>query len=122
MNGMDVFSFTISQIPKCINQLCDHFELDLQEADYLLLHQANKYIDEKIRKKLKFPVEKTPYCLDEFGNTSSGTIPLTMISRLSKQLSMGRNRLVMSGFGAGLSWASVYIETNNVRVLPIIEI
>lgn len=122
MNGMDVFSFTISQIPKCINQLCEHFELNLLEADYLLLHQANKYIDEKIRKKLKFPEEKTPYCLDEYGNTSSGTIPLTMISRLPEQLSKGRKKLVMSGFGAGLSWASVYIETENVRVLPIIEI
>lgn len=122
MNGMDVFSFTISQIPKCINQLCEHFELNLQDADFLLLHQANKYIDEKIRKKLKFPEEKTPYCLDEYGNTSSGTIPLTMISRIPDQLGNGRNKLVMSGFGAGLSWASVYIETNNVKILPIIEI
>ena len=122
MNGMDVFSFTISQIPQCINQLCEYFNLNLHEADYLLLHQANKYIDEKIRKKLKFPVEKTPYCLDEYGNTSSGTIPLTMISRLSEQLGKGKNKLIMSGFGAGLSWASVYMETENVRILPIIEL
>ena len=80
------------------------------------------YIDEKIRKKLKFPEEKTPYCLDDYGNTSSGTIPLTMISRIPEQLGMGKKKLVMSGFGAGLSWASVCLETENVRVLPIIEI
>ncbi len=122
MNGMDVFAFTISQIPKCINQLCEHFEINLEEIDYLLLHQANKYIDEKIRKKLKVPSEKMPYCIEEFGNTSSGTIPMTMITQLAEQLGEGKKKLVMSGFGAGLSWASVYVETDNVRVLPLIEI
>lgn len=122
MNGMDVFAFTISQIPKCIIELCEHFDIDLKKINYLLLHQANKYIDEKIRKKLKISEEKTPYCLGEYGNTSSGTIPMTMISQISKELSDGKNKLLMSGFGAGLSWASVYIETDSIRVLPIIEI
>lgn len=122
MNGMEVFSFTISQIPKCINELCEHFGVSLDDADCLLLHQANKYIDEKIRKKLKFPLEKMPYCLEEYGNTSSGTIPMTMISRWSEQLSTKNQKLVMSGFGAGLSWAAVYMETEPFVVLPIIEV
>lgn len=122
MIGMDVFAFAISEIPKCVNQLCEHYNLSIDDADYLILHQANKYIDEKIRKKLKVPAEKMPYCIEKFGNTSSGTIPMTMITELADQLSSGKTKLLMSGFGAGLSWAAVYMETENVRVLPLIEV
>lgn len=122
MDGMGVFSFTMSKVPKCIKAMMEHFEIEVENVDYLLLHQANRYIDEKIRKKLKFSEEQTPYCLEEFGNTSSGTIPMTMVTRIREQLKSGHNRLVMSGFGAGLSWAAVYIETDLIEVLPLIEV
>lgn len=122
MDGMAVLSFTLTQIAKCVDALCNYYDIDLQSIDYLLLHQANKYIDEKIRNKLKVPEEKVPYCLDEYGNTSSGTIPLTMISRIGRQLSTGKNKLMMSGFGAGLSWGAVYLETDSINILPVIEI
>ena len=68
MDGMGVFAFATMRVPKDIQALVDHFELDKESIDYLLLHQANQYIDDKIRKKLKFPEEKTPYCLHKFGN------------------------------------------------------
>lgn len=122
MDGMSVLSFALTQIPKCINALCNYYNVDLQMIDYLLLHQANKYVDEKIRYKLKVPEEKVPYCLDEYGNTSSGTIPLTMISRINERLSKDKCKLLMSGFGAGLSWGAVYLETNSIHIVPIIEI
>ena len=122
MDGMGVFSFTMSQVPKAIKATMDNFGIEVEKTDFLLLHQANHYIDEKIRKKLKFPEEKTPYCMEEFGNTSSGTIPMTMVTRISEQLKNGNNRLLMSGFGAGLSWAVVYVETDRIEVLPLIEI
>ena len=123
MDGMAVFSFTISQIPKCINNLCEYFKIDLHsDVDFLLLHQANKYIDEKIRQKLKMPTEKVPYCLEKFGNTSSATIPMTMVTQIREQIQSNRNRLVLCGFGGGLSWASVYLEVDNMVVLPLIEI
>lgn len=121
MDGMGVFSFTISSVPKCIKSLCEHFDLDLQSVDYLLLHQANEYIDEKIRKKLDLPKVKVPYCLNEFGNTSSATIPMTMVTRIYEQLKNKRNKMILCGFGAGLSWAAVYIETEKIKVLPLIE-
>lgn len=121
MDGMGVFSFTISSVPKCIKELCEHYEIAVDNVNYLLLHQANEYIDEKIRKKLKFPQEKTPYSLYTYGNTSSGTIPITMVTKLSGELQSQNNKIIMCGFGAGLSWASVYIETEPFKVLPLIE-
>lgn len=123
MDGMAVFSFTISQVPKCIKALCEEFNIDLQnDVDYLLLHQANKYIDDKIRQKLKMPAEKVPYCLETYGNTSSGTIPMTIVTEIRDQIEAGNKKLVMCGFGAGLSWAAVYMEVENMKVLPLIEI
>lgn len=122
MDGMGVFAFTMSKVPKCIKNLLENFCIDVDEVDYLLLHQANQYIDEKIRKKMRFSKDKTPYCLEKFGNTSSGTIPMTMVTKISEQLRGGKNKLVMSGFGAGLSWAAVYVETEFIEVLPLIEI
>lgn len=123
MDGMAVFSFTISQIPKCINALCERFNIDLQnDVDYLLLHQANKYLDDKIRQKLKVPAEKVPYCLNKYGNTSSCTIPMTIVTQIREQAMAGKKKLVMCGFGAGLSWSSVFMEIENLKVLPLIEI
>lgn len=122
MDGMGVFAFATMRVPKDIQALVDHFELDKESIDYLLLHQANQYIDDKIRKKLKFPEEKTPYCLHKFGNTSSGTIPMTMVTKIREELETTPKKLLMSGFGAGLSWAAVYMETNPFKVLPLIEI
>lgn len=122
MDGMGVFAFATMRVPKDIQGLINHFELNIEEIDYLLLHQANQYIDDKIRKKLKFPEEKTPYCLYKFGNTSSGTIPMTMVTCIREELETKENKLLMSGFGAGLSWAAVYMETQPFKVLPLIEI
>ncbi|MBQ6310494.1 MAG: ketoacyl-ACP synthase III [Bacteroidales bacterium] len=122
MDGISVFAFATMRVPKDILALIDHFGLNKDSIDYLLLHQANKYIDDKIRKKLKFTEEKTPYCLDEFGNTSSGTIPMTMVTRIREDLEGKKNKLLLSGFGAGLSWAAVYLETDPFRVLPLIEV
>lgn len=122
MDGMSVFAFATMRVPKDIQALIDHFELDKESIDYLLLHQANQYIDDKIRKKLKIPEEKTPYCLQKFGNTSSGTIPMTMVTKIREELETEPKKLLMSGFGAGLSWAAVYTETQPFKVLPLIEL
>lgn len=122
MDGMSVFAFATMTVPKAIKALCEHFAIDKEDVDYLLLHQANKYIDDKIRKKMGFAEEKTPYCLSDYGNTSSGTIPMTMVTRIREALESKSNKLLMSGFGAGLSWGAVYVETRPFKVLPLIEV
>ena len=122
MDGMSVFSFAISKPGKCIKDLCEHFGVDLPSIDYLLIHQANKMIDEKIRKKLKLSEEQVPYSMTYFGNTSSCTIPITMTSQIREKLSHGENELVMCGFGSGLSWGSAHVVTDHIICLPVIEI
>lgn len=99
-----------------------HFGFELTDIDYLLIHQANKMIDEKIRRKLKLEPEQVPYSMTYYGNTSSCTIPVTMISQIREKLAAGENELVMCGFGSGLSWGAAHVYTNGIVCLPVIEI
>lgn len=114
MDGMSVFSFAITRPGQCIKGLCEHFEFDLTQIDYLLIHQANKMIDEKIRRKLKLEADQVPYSMTYYGNTSSCTIPVTMISQIREKLTGGEIELVMCGFGSGLSWGAAHIYTENI--------
>lgn len=122
LNGMDVFSFGISEVPKAIEKLSEKFKIDLGKIDYFLLHQANKMMNEKIRKKLKLSVGQVPYSLNNFGNTSSASIPLTMVTELSHQLQHKKQNLIACGFGVGLSWATIAFETDKIVVSDLIEI
>jgi 3-oxoacyl-[acyl-carrier-protein] synthase-3 len=94
----------------------------LEEVDFFVLHQANKLMNESIRKKLGIPAEKCPYSIREYGNTSSASIPLTINHVLREPLELGRVSMVLSGFGVGLSWGSVYVETDRIACPEIIEI
>ncbi|WP_321438077.1 ketoacyl-ACP synthase III [uncultured Bacteroides sp.] len=122
MDGLNVFAFSITQPPKSIMDLCEHFNLDLNNIDYFLIHQANHYMDEKIGRKLKADQSKIPYSLTEFGNTSCATIPLTMVTELNAVLQEKELSLIMCSFGAGLSWGSAFLKTNQICCPPLIEI
>jgi len=122
LEGMDVFSFGISQAPKTVNGLIKAFNLDINSIDYFVFHQANMMMNKMIVKKLKIEEAKVPYSLKDFGNTSSATIPLTIVTELKEKLENKNCKLLLCGFGVGLSWGSVYVETNNLVCLPLIEI
>ena len=122
MDGMSVFSFAITRPGQSIKGLCEHFDFDLTKIDYLLIHQANKMIDEKIRRKLKLTEEQVPYSMTYFGNTSSCTIPITMTSQIRERLEAGETEVVMCGFGSGLSWGAAHVHFNDLICLPVIEI
>ena len=117
---MDVFSFAIRRPPKSLKELIDLFHIQLEDIDYLFLHQANKFIDEKIRKAVKIPAEKTPYCLEEYGNVTSASIPLTMVTRCREQLSGNEKHCVACGFGVGLAWASMEFYAGQVKFSDVI--
>jgi 3-oxoacyl-[acyl-carrier-protein] synthase-3 len=119
LNGLDVFSFSIKEPPKGIISLLEKSQIDLSSIDYFVFHQANKLIIETIRKKLKIPAEKVPYSLQDFGNTSSASIPITICHSIKEETS--HKRFLLSGFGVGLSWASCIINTKNVVCLDPIE-
>jgi 3-oxoacyl-[acyl-carrier-protein] synthase-3 len=114
MDGMAVFSFTLSEVPRSLKALHEHFAIDTAEVDYLLLHQASKFICEKIRKKLNYPPEKVPYNIQEFGNTSAATIPLLMVTELKEILKTRELEMVISGFGVGLSIGTARIKTHSI--------
>lgn len=114
LDGMDVFSFGITKAPKSVKDLISHFNINIDEVDYFTFHQANKFMNEKIRKKLKISEDKVPYTLKDFGNTSCATIPLTMVNQLSAELSSSKLNHIACGFGVGLSWASCFFKTENI--------
>lgn len=122
LDGMDVFSFGISKAPQSINNLTEQFCINKDSVDYFIFHQANMFMNESIRKKLKLPKSKVPYSLKEFGNTSSATIPLTIVTQLRDELLSERKEFIGCGFGVGLSWGSVHFILDNIVCPKLIEI
>ena len=120
MDGMSVFSFGISAPPKSIRNLCANYNIDIDNIDKVVIHQANLFMVQKIVKKLKIDPAKAPSCLREYGNTTSTSIPLTIVSQCASDYSSGKQKTVVCGFGTGLSWASAYFETENIVVPEII--
>ncbi|MCQ2086412.1 MAG: ketoacyl-ACP synthase III [archaeon] len=116
MEGMDVFSFVISRVPKCINGLLEKYQLSDNMIDYYLLHHANLFLMEKLRKKLHLPQEKTPYNIECFGNSSCACVPLLMVTNCRKKLQNETTRLLVTGFGVGLSLGACYLTTNKITV------
>lgn len=120
MDGLDVFSYAISNVPKSVAALKKQFPFDSDKMDYFLLHQANKFLCEKLRKKVKAPPEKVPYNLHEYGNTSAATIPLLMVTNLSEELQNRRLDLVMTAIGVGFSIGSARVTMGNIVVPEIL--
>jgi 3-oxoacyl-[acyl-carrier-protein] synthase-3 len=118
LDGMDVFAFGIKRAPESVTRLLEKFNLEKETIDYFLFHQANMFMNEQIRKKLKLDKEKVPYSLKNFGNTSSATIPLTVVTNNCQS-----GKYIACGFGVGLSWGSVYFELEkDVVVSELVEI
>ena len=120
MDGMDVFNFGMREEPKDIKRLLADAGIEMGDVDLLIYHQANKFMMDFFTKRLKFSTEKTPYSLDRFGNTSSASIPLTIVSELKEKYPK-RERVILSGFGAGLSWGSALLNLAQCRISPLEE-
>jgi 3-oxoacyl-[acyl-carrier-protein] synthase-3 len=110
MNGVAIFHFAISTVPKTVQALLTKLGLEMVDIDLFLFHQANKYMIEYLLKKMKIPAEKTHLYLEEVGNTSGSTIPLLLADAWREgKVKPGANILAM-GFGVGLSWAATVIR------------
>ena len=122
MKGIDVFSFGITAAPKSIKKLGVRFGFDYQANDYFIFHQANMKMNDQIVKKLKLAPEKVPSCMYQFGNTSSASIPLTIVSQLKGKIEDKPTKFICCGFGVGLSWGTVAFETNNLVIPDIVNV
>lgn len=121
MKGADVFNFVISEIPKDIKSLFAYANMELSELDYYIFHQANNFINSYLAKKLKLDTGKIPSTIEKYGNTSSVSVPLTIVDQLKDKLT-GDKRMMLSAFGVGMTWASAIVSFNNLHISDIIEV
>ncbi len=122
MKGMDVFTFGVTTAPKSVKSLGKHYGFDYKEADYVIFHQANMKMNNMIAKLLKLPAEKVPSCMYNFGNTSSASIPLTIVTKLKGEVENKSTKFICCGFGVGLSWGTVAFESKNLVISNLVEI
>ncbi|MDD3279288.1 MAG: ketoacyl-ACP synthase III [Lachnospiraceae bacterium] len=106
MDGGAVFKFAVSKVPEVIHELMNQPENAEVEVDYYLLHQANERIVRSVAKRLKEPLEKFPMNMEEYGNTSSASIPILLDEMNKKGMLKRGQKLVLSGFGGGLSYGA----------------
>lgn len=121
MNGADVFNFVLSEIPKNFKSLIELSGNTNETIDFNIFHQANDYMNNYLVKKLKLDLEKVPSCIAQFGNTSSVSIPLTIVSQLQNKL-QGSKKLMLCGFGVGMSWATAQINVKDCHISNLVEL
>lgn len=121
MNGADVFNFVIREIPKDMKKLLAHSGEDVQQLDYYVFHQANNFINSYLAKKLKLNTTKIPSTINKYGNTSSVSVPLTIVDQLKGKLD-GEKKLFLSAFGVGMTWANAIVPFVDCKISDIVEV
>lgn len=117
MNGAEVFNFTLTEQPQLLNEILDFANLTKDEIDYFVFHQANVYIVETLLKKQRIPFEKAPSKIfSKYGNQNAASIPNAICEELSDKFSE-RKKVLMQGFGIGLSWGACIADFDNVLCL-----
>ncbi len=119
MDDIAVFNFSIARAPEMINRYMSKEGKAPEDYDGLVLHQANRYILKQISKRTGFPFEKVGISIDSFGNTSSASIPITIIDMLGNETGSNTHRYLTCGFGVGLSWAAMELDIAPDDVLPL---
>ena len=114
MDGGAIFDFAMDIVPEHISKALQYAQKNEYDIDFLVLHQANKQIISAIAKQLNFPMEKVPMeSFSKYGNTAVASIPTAICSELASKINNSTARLVLSGFGVGLSWATAVLELDH---------
>tara|TARA_A100001015_G_scaffold262033_1_gene307953 strand:- start:5476 stop:6630 length:1155 start_codon:yes stop_codon:yes gene_type:complete len=122
MDGAEVFNFSIRVEPASVREVAEYAGLALGEIDYFVFHQANRYILSNIAKRLKLDPDCVPMrSVERFGNQSSASIPVAICDELDGELGSREKRLLLSGFGVGLSWASAIVNCGPLMACALIE-
>lgn len=119
MDGKKVFDFSLLNVPGDINRILKITGNTVETIDLFIMHQANRFITDYFRKRLGIPEEKVPYSIVNYGNTSSASIPLTLVATAAE---MKKDKVILSGFGAGFSWATAMLSLNACEICKLIEI
>lgn len=110
MDGGSIFSFTLKQVPKMIKELLEKSNKNMSDIDLFIFHQANVFILEFLRKKLKIDENKFYYCIEQFGNTVSNTVPIALCNAIKDNTLKDKNDIMLLGFGVGLSWSGCLLK------------
>lgn len=121
MNGADVFNFVIREVPRDIKKTLAFAEKSTDSLDYIIFHQANNFINSYIAKKMKLDMTKIPSTIEKYGNTSSVSVPLTIVSELKEKMA-GNKELLMSAFGVGMTWATGIVPFVDCKISDIVEV
>ena len=121
MKGGDVFNFVIREVPRDIKRTLEYAGVQADDMNYIVFHQANNFINSYIAKKMKLDSSKMPSTIAKYGNTSSVSVPLTIVSELRDKLS-GKNKLLLSAFGVGMTWATAIVPFVDCNISSIIEV
>lgn len=122
MDGAAVFVFGITKVPKAVKSMLKLTSKNVEDIDYFLFHQANLMMNEQIRRKCKIPAEKCPYSLRDFGNNSSASIPLTIVTQIAEDLQATEKEIIACGFGVGLSWATMHAHLRSPYIAHLVEV
>ncbi len=110
MDGQAVFKFAVKRVPEVVRELLKKTELSVDDIDWFVLHQANQRIIESIARRMKTDISKFPMNIAEYGNTSSASIPILLDELNRKGLLGPGQKIVLAGYGAGLSWGAALLE------------
>lgn len=121
MKGLEVFNFVLREIPRDIKNTLKSVSMSMEQFDYTIFHLANNFINTYIAKKLKLDKSKIPSTLSKYGNTSSVSIPITIVDRLQGKLN-GNKTLMMCGFGAGMAWGTAIVPFVDCNISDIVEV
>ncbi len=122
LDAAEIINFTMREVPGSIRRLLEYAGRTVTEVDAYVFHQANQFINNQVARKIGIKPDKAPTTLYDFENTSSASIPLTITAKLRERMAAGPQKLVMSGFGVGLSWASVYCDAEDVACPELLEL
>jgi 3-oxoacyl-[acyl-carrier-protein] synthase-3 len=122
MNGGEIFAFTMRVVPEMCAAVLEQAAWPMDSVDYFVMHQANRFMLRHISKSMRIPEEKFIIALENYGNTSSASIPLAMVDVLGPALRTGSARLLLAGFGVGFSWAAMAAECGPMAMPPVIQV
>jgi 3-oxoacyl-[acyl-carrier-protein] synthase-3 len=122
MNGAEVFAFTLREVPPMISELMKRSAWTNDEVDRFFLHQANEFMLVHLARRMGLPPAKVPMILKDFGNTSSASIPLTITLTAREILAKQKLKLVLAGFGVGLSWGACALEMESIVAPALVEV
>jgi 3-oxoacyl-[acyl-carrier-protein] synthase-3 len=122
MNGAEIFTFTLREVPPLVHAVLQSAGWTVGDVDAFVFHQANQFMLQHLAKRLKLPQDRFVLAMEEFGNTSSASVPLAMSARLADRLRADSMRLVLAGFGVGYSWAAVALTCGPLAMPDVLAV